>query len=54
MAEPALTVSIASPRNISSVAEVAGPGDQHRAAGRIGGGDHVGVAHRAARLDEGA
>ena len=36
----------------SSVAEVADPGHEHRRAGVLRRGDHVGVAHRAAGLDE--
>ena len=35
-----------------SVAEVARPGHEHRAAGGVDGGNDLGVAHRAAGLDE--
>ena len=37
--------------NAASVPEVAHAGEEHRDAGRVGGGDHLLVAHRAAGLD---
>ena len=39
-------------RAIPSVAEVPHPGERHGDPGRIGGGDHLGVAQRAAGLDD--
>ena len=41
-------------RGRCSMAEVARPGDEHRAVGRIDHGHGLGVAHGAARLGEGA